>query len=511
MINPTGAMRMLITYAVCIPVAIVVGYLLTDPLDYGTLGFLGLLIAILVSPIFIRWYYPILLFGLACPAICFFIIGKPPLSQVVVIISLMVAVTERILNSEKKFIKVPAMTWALLFIAATVYMTAELNGGIGLHSLGGDTGGGRKYIDIFIGVGVYFALTSQIIAPRRRNLYLMLSMLPGLLGMISNLFPFLPSPLNEINLLFPPTMNFDQDISIGTTRLTTFSFAISTIMFYMLARYGLRGIFSARYPWRGLFFVASFLLSMLGGYRNTLAGMVLTLTLIFFLDGLHRTRLLPVIILGGILGFAVLATCSNKLPYTFQRSMSFLPLKWDQAVILDAQGSSEWRFRIWRAVWPQVPEHLLLGKGCVITKEDYEMIGNGQFATSQAAHMDASEEALALSGDYHSGPLSTLIPFGIWGVIGILWLMGATYFVVYRNYKFGDPELRTFNIYMLATCISSIIGFFFVFGAFTGAIGGYGGMAGFSLAMNGGLAKRPAKTVSNPRIKPLSAESPHPA
>ena len=508
MTNPTGAMRMLITYAVCIPVAITVGYLLTNPLDYGTLGFLGLLIGILISPVFIRWHYPLLVFGLSCPMICFFIIGKPPLTQVVVPLSLMIAITERILNGEKRFLSVPVMTWPILYIVAVTFMTAELNGGIGLHSMGGDSGGGRKYIDIFIGCGVFFALTSQTIPKNKRNLYLMLYLLPSLLGMISNLFPFLPSPLNKINLLFPPTSNYEEGISLGTTRLTSFSFAIGTIMAFMLAKYGLRGIFSARYPWRALFFAASLLLSMLGGYRSSLAGTMITLTLMFFLEGMHRSRLLPVVILGGVLGVAVLVTCSNKLPYTFQRSMSFLPLKWDQDVLFDAEGSSEWRYKIWRATWPQVPSHLLLGKGYTITKEDYEMIGGGQFETSQASHIDASLEPLAISGDYHSGPLGALMPFGLWGGIATLWLMGATYFVLYRNYKYGDPELHTLNIYLLVTCISSIIAFFFIFGSYKDIMAGFGGMAGFSLAMNGGLGKRPAKPAYNPRIKPLSAEAP---
>ena len=113
MTNPTAAIRMLITYVVCIPVAITVGYLLTDPLDYGTLGFLGLLFAILLSPIFIRWHYPLLIFGLGCPMICFFIVGKPPLSQVMTVLSLGIAIIESILNSEKKFLRVPAMAWPL--------------------------------------------------------------------------------------------------------------------------------------------------------------------------------------------------------------------------------------------------------------------------------------------------------------------------------------------------------------------------------------------------------------
>src|ERR1019366_4116608 len=142
---------------------------------------------------------------------------------------------------------------------------------------------------------------------------------------------------------------------------------------------------------------------------------------------------------------------------------------------------------------------------------DYDMMGGGTFENLRDSHIDASEEGLALSGDYHSGPLGALMPFGIWGGIGILWLFGATWYVLYCNYKYGSPVLRTLNIYLLATCISSIIAFFFIFGSYKDCMASYGGMAGFSLAMNGGLARRPARAVSNPRIKPLSLPAPQPA
>jgi hypothetical protein len=511
MTNPAQAMRMLITYAICIPLAIFVGYLAQDignrP-DMSNVGILMLVLAIIISPIFIKWHYPILVFGLACPAICFFLPGKPPMWQIVVILSLGIAVLERILSSERRFISAPVMVWPLLFIAAMTYMTAKLTGGINLHATGGDVGGGRKYLNVFIGVAAFFALTSRVIPANRRNLYLVLFFLPSMLGLISDMFTFLPSPLNKINLLFPPTMALNQEVEIGTTRLVSFSFAIGTIMVFMLVKFGLRGIFSPQHPWRALFFVASFVLTLFGGFRSALASSIMTLSMLFFLERMHRTRLLLVVILGGVLGLTVVATFSDSLPYTFQRSMSFLPFKWRTDVLVDAQGSSEWRFKIWRATWPKVPEYLLLGKGFGLSKEDYDMIGGGTFAQFQQSRIDASDDPLAISSDFHSGPLTTLIPFGIWGAIGITWLMGAATFVMYRNYKYGDPALQTFNTYMFVLCVTSVISFLFIFGGFTDDVTNFAKFAGFSIAMNGGIARRPVQPVLNPRIKPLPVPSP---
>ena len=113
MTNPAQAIRALITYAVCIPLAMLVGWMLCNPLDYGTLGFFGLIAMLLVSPMLIRWHYPLMVFGLGSPIFCFFLQGNPPLSQVAVILCLSIAIIDRTMNSNKRFMSVPVMTWPL--------------------------------------------------------------------------------------------------------------------------------------------------------------------------------------------------------------------------------------------------------------------------------------------------------------------------------------------------------------------------------------------------------------
>jgi hypothetical protein len=509
MTNPNQAMRMLITYAIIIPVAIIVGYLAQDIGNYqdrSNIGFLALLLAVLVSPFFIKFHHPFLIFGLVCPAFCFFLPGDPPLGQVAVILSLVIAIVERTLSSERRFISVPVMFWPLLFLAAMAYMTAQMTGGINLHTMGGgDTGGGRKYITLFLGVGTFFALTSRAIPKERRNFYIGLYFLIPLLGIIRDMSPVLPKPFNVINLLFPPTAGSTldvADVAIGTTRLVSLGYAVGTITVFLLVKYGLGGVMNPQHPIRALLFIGSFLGSLLGGFRNQFAGFMLTLGLLFLLERLYRTRLVMVFILGGALAILGLATFSNHLPYTFQRAMSFLPFKWDAAPVMDAQGTAEWRFKIWRDTWPKVPQYLLLGKGYALSKEDFDMIGQGQFTQFQSSHIDASSEALAISSDFHSGPLSTLIPFGMWGAIGMLWLMGAALYVTHRNFKYGDPEIKTFNTFMFVSCIGSVIQFLFIFGGFDDDVANFAKLVGFSVAINGGVCKPVPKPAYNPVIKP---------
>jgi len=505
MTNPANAMRMLITYAITIPLAILVGYLVTDPLDYGTLGFFGLVVLLILSPIFIKWHYPILVFGLGCPMVCFFLVGRPPLWQVVTLLSLGIAVVERTI-SNRRFVSVPVATWPLLYIAAMTYLTAKLTGGIGLHQLGGDGGGGKKYLQILIGIASYFALTSRYIPKERRVLYIGLYFLSGISGSIGDLAAVLGGPFHAFNLLFPSAIGYG-DVSVGKTRLSTLAGLFGGLSGYMVVRYGLRGVFLSNHLWRAPAFLVLFPFTMLGGFRNALIGALFVYTIMFFLEGLHRTKLLPVLLLVGCLFAPVLGFFSDHLPYTFQRSMSFLPLKWDEDVLMDADGSTEWRKSLWASLYPQVPQYLLLGKGYNMSAEDFQNIGNGAFA-NLGNEIDPAQQALAISGDYHSGPLSTLLPFGIWGAIGILWLMGAALFVAYRNFRYGDPDLKVFNAYLLANTLWSIVAFFFIFGAFSANVSEFAKMIGFSIALNWGVCRPLPKPVYNPHFKPAAMPAP---
>jgi hypothetical protein len=382
-------------------------------------------------------------------------------------------------------------------------MTAELNGGIGLHALGGDTGGGRKYLLILMGVAAYFALTSQTIPPARRNLYVALFFLSGALSFVGDLAPYLPAPINYINLLIPPTV-YNGQAALGSTsihieRLSAFCATALTVVAFMLVKWGTRGIFLEGRLGRLAVFLLLFLVIPLGGFRARLVAVIAIMALMMFLEG-QRGPLLASFF-GGLLLVGMMVPFAGQLPLNYQRTFSFLPLNWNQDVKMDAEASSEWRYNIWRQLWPKVPDYLLLGKGYAISREDYDLIANSRMLGA-SAQFDATEDPLAISSDYHSGPLTTLIPMGLWGAIGIVWLMAACLWVHYRNYRYGPPELKTVNTYLFAVAIYHCVAFIFIFGAFCDDIGYFANYAGFCVALNGGVMGPLPKTTSNPLIKP---------
>jgi len=95
-----------------------------------------------------------------------------------------------------------------------------------------------------------------------------------------------------------------------------------------------------------------------------------------------------------------------------------------------------------------------------------------------------SAQGAAVAGDYHNGPLSLLIPFGIYGLVAFVWLAIAGVLYLYKNHKFSDPELRTINAFLFACFTARVVFFFTVFGAISSDLYVFTGILGLSVALN---------------------------
>jgi hypothetical protein len=111
-----------------------------------------------------------------------------------------------------------------------------------------------------------------------------------------------------------------------------------------------------------------------------------------------------------------------------------------------------------------------------------------------ARGVDTAEVAM-LAGDYHSGPLTLVIPLGICGVIGFLWFLVASVRALYHNFRYGDPQLQRINTLLLSYFAAHIIFFFFVFGSFYNDLMMFTGLIGLSISVNGGV-RGPATAVA---------------
>jgi O-antigen ligase len=179
---------------------------------------------------------------------------------------------------------------------------------------------------------------------------------------------------------------------------------------------------------------------------------------------------------------ALLLPFANKLPLSFQRTLSILPVEVDPVARASAESSTTWRLNMWKLVLPQIPRYLLLGKGYGLKTHELEILGS-QTTGSQ----ESSMEMAMIAGDFHNGPLSVIIPFGIFGAIGFLWFLYASYKVLWQNYRYGDPKISSLNRFLLAFFVARVVFFFAVFGSLYSDMFVFCGIIGLSVALNGGV------------------------
>lgn len=494
MANTFVVSRNHLIFGLCLPVAVLVGYLLADPLESSSLAVVVMILSVLLVPLLMRWHHPLLILTWNAMINPTFLPGRPYLWMLIAFVSLLFAALGRAVNAERKFLNVPTLTWPVLSFLAVVLVTAKLTGGFGVRSLGAERFGGKGYFYILAAVAGYFALTGQRIPRQHARLYVAMFFLSGLTAMISNL-AYKAGP--QFYFLFdwlPPEIAYEQaaaEYSLGDNpiRMSGLMIGGMGISAFLLANYGIAGVFDFSRPWRLALFLGAGFATMFGGFRSAVLFQLATFMILFMVEGLWRTRyvlyLLGIALLGGV---AIVST-AEKLPLAVQRAVSFLPIKVDALTKQAAEASVEWRLELWRNVLPDVPRYLFKGKGYSLDPNELYM-----GVTVAAGGSTQAAAAAAIAGDYHNGPLSVVIPFGIYGTVTFVWFLAAGAWVLRQNLRYGDPAFHTINAFLLACFITRVIFFIFVFGALYHELFNFTGLVGLSVSLNGGL-RRPDSVV----------------
>ena len=496
MTSASTLFRSLIIYCVCIPLAVILGYLMANPFDLATFGVMGVLFFLLLTPLLLKWHHTWLIASWNMSMVLFFLPGRPDVWLAMAWLSLLIGLGQYILNRNLKFLYVPAVGKSLLFLAVVVLVTAKCTGGIGVRAFGGDTYGGKRYLIFLSAIIGYFAMTSQQIPPQRAVFIVALFFLGALTQAIGDMGAFVSPAFYFIFLLFPVGSLHGMageplSTTISMARFSGSAFACAGVLWLMLSRHRIQDIITWQRPGRLLIFLAALALSTFGGFRSVLILFVLTFGISFYLEGLFRSRLLPVLLLCTVFAGAVLMPFTNRLPLSVQRTLSFLPLTVDPVAQASAQDSTQWRLMMWKHLIPQIPDYLMLGKGYAINGSDLEMVKLSNSA-------DPGYMGAELAGDYHNGPLSVIIPFGIFGAIGFIWFLIAGLRTLHHNYYYGNPAYRQINRFLFAYFIARAIFFFVIFGSFYSDMAIFTGIVGLSVSLNGGMAK------------PALAPQPHP-
>src|SRR5665213_3504696 len=98
--NASAIFRSLVIYAICVPLAIWVGYMLTSLEDFtrSTYFEAAIFALLLCLPLLLRWHYIILVFCINFSMTIFFLPGSPLVWLPMVALSLGISVLQRALN-----------------------------------------------------------------------------------------------------------------------------------------------------------------------------------------------------------------------------------------------------------------------------------------------------------------------------------------------------------------------------------------------------------------------------
>jgi hypothetical protein len=511
MTSTSSVLRSLLIYSICLPLAIFLGYVIAqegNPI-YSITTYLGIvpILLVLSLPLLLRWHHALLVASWNFGALLYFLPGRPDLWMVMGGTSLAISIIQCTLDRRHHFLNASSVTRPLLILAAVVLVTAQCRGGIGLALFGSAVQGGKRYLLIFAAIIGYLAFISRPIPPQHAARYVVLFFLGSAVAAIGDLGSILPQSFYFVYLLFPVSQHGLISIintSVGPTeaidRLAGVGMACTGAIPALLARYGVREIFHSRHVLRCLALLGLLCVSLLGGFRSHLVQFLLLFSLLFYFEGLLRSRLLPAFALMVILIGALLVGFVQRLPLTVQRSLSVLQLPVDPIAKAQAEASSEWRIKIWKDVVPQIPRYLALGKGLGFSAKELQSFINVNPLTGLG---EANEAGTELVADYHNGPLSVIVPFGLPGAIAFIWFLAASGKALYRNYHYGNPAYSKLNRFLFAYFITRTIFFFCVFGSLYSDLAMFAGLMGLSISLNGGVARPLIPLPANFKIRPV--------
>jgi O-antigen ligase len=480
---------LIVLYAVAIPLALVLGYLVATP-DLASYAVVGMVLFFLGLPLLLRWHHLMLIFFWNSAFEAFFLPGQPHFWLFMAALSLGIAGVNFVMGRQT-FLRAPEITLPLFFLLAVILVTARYRGGLGIRLLGGGSYGGKNYIYVWGALIGYFALTAQRIPLAKTGRVVALFFLSGTTFVLSNLAYLLGPAFYIVYYLLPSAY-------VGTQVATDMGFnvvaryaglapAAIALFAFVLARWGIKGTLSIKNPWRLLLSLAAIVGALLSGFRSAAAILLVLFLVQFMVEGLWRTFWLPIIFGLGVLCLLPVMLYANRMPATVQRVLSVLPVDIDPNVRQEAENSTVWRFEMFHVVWQQVPQYFWIGKGYSIDPTELYLVSEAE----RMGILPDYEESI-LAGDYHDGLLSVIIPFGIFGLLGFVWLLLAGIRVLYCNYRYGDQKLRTINCFLLSYFLTQAVLFFAVFGAFSNALATLLGVLGLSVSLNGGVCRKAA-------------------
>ena len=370
------------------------------------------------------------------------------------------------------------MVLNLIWIASVFFRNP-----VGMRALGSDMLGGRPYFEILIAGCAFWVLTRTIIPSKQARFFPILmaagSLLVSVIGTLTTFFPRLTPLVAPFYSGVDTTTYLQEEFkgggsTSGTGRLTQLR-SLGTELPSVL--YALFRPFTLLNPIKILPFLLFFIgiaALFLSGFRSALIGTGAAFVLAsYFWGGMQEAFRAVFLAIAAVVLLIAAQSAGIQLPLSAQRALSFLPGDWDQTAIQEAEGTTEWRIDMWKAVIDNPDKFLknpFFGTGFGFSAEDLAIQMQAAFG-GQGYIGGTQFEGQLMTGAFHNGPLSTIRFVGIVGLLlyYTLIIIMAVSSVRLVNRARGSPYFYL-AVYLSVPSIYGIFSFTFIYGAFDGAL-----------------------------------------
>ena len=379
---------------------------------------------------------------------------------------------------------------ALLYLNALWLLVAFVRNPVGFFEADSERVGGRPYVSAGFGLFGYWSLcrlSAPVATMRRLPMYVLAGVaavfiINVALVLFPQIAPFAAAFYSGFDFYFVDGMSAtmtgqsagETAIDAGTVRIELFrDIGRYTVVF--LCAYFLPSSLVNVLKWRqSLFFGLAILGLLLSGFRS----FIVYAAAMFLLGSYFRKGWIAVFrasIIGALAALLVMLGHGTlyELPFAAQRALAVIPkalrpTQLDEVAVLTGESSTDWRVEMWiqALTTNRYISDKVLGDGFGMTR--MQIAAYQRAASRGAISNEDSQEHMAISGDFHSGPISTIRVVGYVGLVFVYMLMFAMALrAVQLIRRCNGTPLFEPSLFFLMPVVFEPLWFTLVFGAYS--------------------------------------------
>ena len=366
-------------------------------------------------------------------------------------------------------------TWietSLLLVGLTIAQ-AFVRAPVGVYALGGEVAGGKTYF-IFAAAFVAYLVISMS-APDFRAwrwaviLYIAFGVLDGVIMALSQVsadFATFTLPIYS-NVSYAQAMGMGTELDLAEMRFGYIGSLGSLLGLVACTFWRPLAAVDLRRPWRALVAGFACVTVLISGFRGNTARLFVN----FIVGSAVRRKWLDValVCMAGFLLVVLLAAggLTRKLPFGVQRALSPLPIDVDPRAKMQAQGSAEDRFEMWRLAMgsDRFIDNKLLGDGFALSSREITAQTNARFG-HRAGFSSWLENSMEV-GNYHGFHVETIRFTGLAGLLAATAALVALAVYAWRSIKaFRDHPHWGYVLFICMPYLIHPLWHWFIFGSY---------------------------------------------